>query len=234
MENMKNVLIVEDEMQMQKLLSICLQDQPFVVKTVGTGEEAIQLLRSFEYDLILLDIMLPGIDGYEVLKSFRLIDEDTPVILLTAVGETGDIVRGLNLGADDYITKPFEPSELVARMNSVIRRFKRQPEQTNIIKRHGVMLDQNKRQFTLEDKKIDFTKKEYQIFLRLFMNPEQVFTREELLQLEWNGPEERFDRSIDTHIKNIREKIREVGCDKPLIETVWGVGYKYFSSTDLL
>lgn len=140
----------------------------------------------------------------------------------------------MNLGADDYITKPFEPSELVARMNSVIRRFKRQPEQTNIIKRHGVMLDQNKRQFTLEDKKIDFTKKEYQIFLRLFMNPEQVFTREELLQLEWNGPEERFDRSIDTHIKNIREKIREVGCDKPLIETVWGVGYKYFSSTDLL
>ncbi|MFC0562462.1 response regulator transcription factor [Halalkalibacter alkalisediminis] len=223
---MKGILIVDDEIQMQKLLMLCLQSEEFAVEAVSSGEEALHILKEKKYDLILLDIMMAGIDGFEVLKRLRYCSIKVPVIILTALGETEEVVRGLNLGADDYVTKPFEPSELIARIHSLLRRSNHSNTEKAITNMYGITLEQNSRQFSFRDEKIDFTKKEYQIFLRLFSNPEQVYTREQLLELEWTGLEERYDRNIDTHIKNIREKLREAGINVPLIETVWGVGYK--------
>jgi two-component system response regulator ResD len=229
---LKKVLIVDDEIQMQKLLSVCLQSEQFITESASSGEEAIQLLEKNQYDMVLLDIMMPGIDGFDVLKKLRSSKIMTPVILLTALGETEAVVKGLNLGADDYVTKPFEPSELIARVSSVLRRVHSSTQIVGLTGQNGIVLDQKQRQFTFEGRKIDFTKKEYQIFLRLVLNHDQVYTREELLELEWNGPEERFDRSVDTHIKNIREKIKQAGVKKQLIETVWGVGYKFSQTED--
>ncbi|MCL7748402.1 response regulator transcription factor [Halalkalibacter alkaliphilus] len=223
---MKKLLIVDDEVQMHKLIAVCLQEENYILDTASSGKEAIYMLGQNEYDLLLLDVMMPGVSGYEVLQHIEKEQAALPVILLTALGETEDVVKGLNLGADDYITKPFEPSELKARVQSVLRRFQKANTREKVTNLYGITLNENQKLFMIDGQIVGLTRKEYQIFLRLFSNPGQVFTRDQLLELEWDDLGERYDRNIDTHIKNIREKIKNAGLEKRIIETVWGVGYK--------
>ncbi|KHF40000.1 response regulator transcription factor [Halalkalibacter okhensis] len=223
---MKNLLIVDDEIQMQKLIAVCLNAENYQIEVASSGEEAINLINQRNYDLLLLDVMMPIMNGYDVLRRLEQEDSAIPVILLTALGETDDVVKGLNLGADDYITKPFEPSELKARVQSVLRRFEKANPKERVTELYGITLHEHEKVFTIGNQTVGLTRKEYQIFLRLFSHPGQVFTRDQLLELEWDGQLDRYDRNIDTHIKNIREKLKNAGLEKRIVETVWGVGYK--------
>ncbi|GAE24976.1 two-component response regulator [Halalkalibacter wakoensis JCM 9140] len=223
---MNRLLVVDDEVQMQRLISICLSEQNYHIDHASSGEEALRFLSEKHYDLMLLDVMMPAMSGYTVLEKIEQQYSSLPVILLTALGETEHIVKGLDLGADDYVTKPFEPSELRARVQAVLRRMEKQKhEQVNEL--FGVLLNEQQKTFTANGQVLPLTRKEYQILHRLFCNPGQVFTRDQLLELEWDGFADRYDRNIDTHIKNIREKVKSAGVEKKLIETVWGIGYKF-------
>ncbi|WP_332696214.1 response regulator transcription factor [Halalkalibacter lacteus] len=223
---MKKILIVDDEIQMQTLISFCIKSPNFDGKAVSSGQEAINLLEENHFDLMLLDIMMPGIDGFQVLKILNQRNMVVPVIILSAIGETDLIVEGLNLGAYDYITKPFEPKELVARVNSVLRRVQPSVEKKDNRSMYGLTLDQIQNTVTYNQKAIPFTKKEYQIFSRLFSQPGRVYTRELLFSLEWDGADDKDYRNVDAHVKNIREKLKQAGVEKIMIETVWGVGYR--------
>ncbi|WP_227935582.1 response regulator transcription factor [Alkalihalobacillus deserti] len=223
---MKKILIVDDERQMQALISFCIKSSDFDVNTASSGQDAINLLEEKHFDLMLLDIMMPEMDGFQVLKILNQSNVAVPVIILSAVGETDSIVEGLNLGAYDYITKPFEPKELVARVNSVLRRVQPLVDKTKIRSMYGLTLDQLNHTVTYNRKIITFTKKEYQLFSRLFAQPGRVYTRELLFSLEWEDFDDKDYRNVDAHIKNIREKLKQAGVKNPVIETVWGVGYR--------
>ncbi len=222
------VLIVDDEKEMRTLLTVCLKPYGYEVDEAQTGYDAMQKLIDHKYDLIILDIMMPTIDGFEVLMNVReMIDKDIPIILLTALGDTERIVEGLQLGADDYIVKPFEPRELIARIQSIMRRSKKTDEkETFNFMLHGLQFEENKLRVSYQDQALPLTKKEYKVLVRLAKSPGRVYSREQLVQLEWDDYYEGDARTIDTHIKNIREKLKEVGFTKPIIETVWGVGYQ--------
>lgn len=230
---MKKVLIVDDEPQMQTLISICIQSANFEVKTVSSGEEAIRLLEENQFDLILLDIMMPGMDGFQVLDQLQKWNWITPVIILSALGETDQIVDGLNLGAYDYVTKPFEPKELVARVHSVLRRVQPRVEEISIKTMYGITLNEEQKKVTYKQKSIALTKKEFGLFSRLFSQPGRVYTREQLLYLEWDDMDERDYRNVDTHIKNLRDKLKQAGVEEMVVETVWGIGYRIPPQEDL-
>ncbi|OIJ14627.1 DNA-binding response regulator [Anaerobacillus arseniciselenatis] len=222
------VLIVDDEKEMRTLLTVCLKPYGYEMDEAQTGYDAMQKLIDNKYDLIILDIMMPTIDGFEVLMNVReMIDKDIPIILLTALGDTERIVEGLQLGADDYIVKPFEPRELVARIHSIMRRAKKEDEKETVnFILHGLKFEENKLKVSYQDQALPLTKKEYKVLVRLAKSPGRVYSREQLVQLEWDDYYEGDARTIDTHIKNIREKLKEVGYTKQIIETVWGVGYQ--------
>lgn len=227
-EQMVNkVLIVDDEKEMRNLLTICLKPYGFDIDEAQTGYDALQKLMDHKYDLIILDVMMPTVDGFEVLTNVReMIDKDVPIILLTALGDTDRIVEGLQLGADDYIVKPFEPKELVARIQSIMRRSKKTGQVENeTFTLHELLFEENKLRVSYYGKTISLTKKEYKLLLRLAKNPGRVYSREQLVQLEWDDFYEGDARMIDTHIKNVREKLKAFGLTKQIIETVWGIGY---------
>ncbi|WP_368504336.1 response regulator transcription factor [Alkalihalophilus sp. As8PL] len=222
---MKRILIVDDEKQMQKLLEVCIQSSDYQITRLSSAIEAKSLLEGETINLILLDIMMPEMTGYEFLSYMNELNKNIPVILITAIDETDAVVRGLELGAYDFITKPFEPRELKARVDSVIKRTQHLVEGLSTIVRFDVKRDSLQRVFTYKDQVIPFTNKEYQLFSRFFNYPGRVYTRDQLLTLEWEE-EDRFNRNVDVHIKHIRDKLNKAGLPRPLIETVWGVGYK--------
>lgn len=233
MDMANKVLIVDDEKEMRNLLTVCLKPYGFQIEEAQTGYDAMQKLIDHKYDLILLDIMMPTIDGFEVLMNVReMIDKEIPIILLTALGETERIVEGLQLGADDYIVKPFEPRELIARIQSIMRRAKKTDEKESVnFMLHGLQFEENKLKVSYNDQSLPLTKKEYRVLVRLAKNPGRVYSREQLVQLEWDDYYEGDARTIDTHIKNIREKLKAVGFQKQIIETVWGIGYQMIEDT---
>lgn len=221
----KQILIVDDEQEMRELIKICL-DPSYEMIEGSNGQEALQYLQEYHVSLVLLDIMMPEMSGLEVLKEMRKLGrlKNIPVILLTALGETEDVVKGLNLGADDYISKPFEPRELQARVASALRRSTEDHQSWNI---HGLTIELEKYQVAYEGKVIPLTRKEFQLFTRLASHPGRVYSREQLVELEWDISYEGDTRNIDAHIKNIREKFKRAGYQKTLIETVWGIGYQF-------
>ncbi|MBU8908025.1 response regulator transcription factor [Desertibacillus haloalkaliphilus] len=222
----KRILIVDDELEMRNLLSICLKPQGYVIEEAVSGYEALQKVMDRTYDLIILDIMMPTVDGFEVLKKIReAIDEELPVILLTALGESEKVVEGLQTGADDYITKPFEPRELVARIESVLRRVNRDTKKEQF-RVHDLQFDLEKMKVAYRGMTIPFTKKEFNLLSRLATNTGRVYSREHLLELEWDDHYGGDTRTVDAHIKNIREKLKQVNFEKRIIETVWGIGYQ--------
>lgn len=223
----ERVLIVDDEKEMRTLLKLCLSEKAYHVYEATNGSEAIEIIRKNEIDLVLLDIMMPEIDGFELLKIMRQeLNQKTPVILLSALGDTERVVKGLQLGADDYIVKPFEPRELTARMDSVLRRYLFQKDSNYFFQMRGLEFHPNNYQILYNGKALLLTKKEFSIFHRLAINPGRVYSREQLLNLEWEMSYEGDVRTVDTHIKNIREKLKAEGYKDTVIETVWGIGYK--------
>lgn len=229
----KKVLIVDDEKEMRHLLSICLKPFGYDIDEAQTGFDALQKVMDVKYDLIILDIMMPTVDGFEVLTNVReMIDKDVPIIMLTALGDTDRIVEGLQLGADDYIVKPFEPKELIARIESVMRRtHKKGPGESSSFQTQGLLFEEDKMRVSFNNQMIILTKKEYKLLVRLAKNPGRVYSREQLVQLEWDDDYKGDTRMIDTHIKNVREKLKSVGLNKQIIETVWGVGYQMIDNS---
>ncbi|GAE35551.1 response regulator transcription factor [Halalkalibacter akibai] len=223
---MKKILIVDDEKQMQSLLCVCIGSSEFELTTAGSGKEALELIKEQQFDLMLLDIMMPEMNGFQVLKELTEKELLVPTIIISAIGETDQVVEGLNLGASDYITKPFEPKELVARVNSVLRRVEPFQQVEKRKGMFGITIDHSQQMVFYNQKGIPLTKKEYQLFSTLLSNPGRVYTREQLFYLVWDEADDRDFRNIDTHIKNIRDKLKKAGLDNTVVETVWGIGYK--------
>lgn len=222
----KNILIVDDEEDILKLVEYNLMQEGYHTKTSAFGEEALKLARAEHPDLIVLDLMLPGIDGLDICKLLKSDSETAsiPVLMLTAKGEESDIVKGLELGADDYITKPFSPKVLVARVKSVLRRFS-QPEvsEEEVIKYNEVTLHPSKRQVTVSGELIDLTFTEFEILHFLIRRPGWVFTRNEIVDRVRGDNYHVTDRSVDVQIVGLRKKLGAAG---KYIETVRGVGYR--------
>jgi len=227
MDRKNKIMIVDDDKHIAELISLYLIKDGYETKEIYHGVEAVNMLGEVNPDLILLDLMLPGMDGYQVCREIRQ-KSKTPIIMLTAKGETFDKVLGLELGADDYMVKPFDPKELVARVKAVLRRSeqKDEPEKGRDVLTFS-HLEINLTNYTVmqDDVHIDFPPKELEVLYFLAGHPNQVFTREQLLDKIWGYEYVGDTRTVDVHIKRIREKLNQ--RDNWAIKTVWGVGYKF-------
>lgn len=221
----RTILIVDDEEHMRHLIRFYLTEASFDVIEAYDGRHALQVLNKTEVDLILLDIMMPHKDGWTLCKEIRSFSK-VPIIILTAKEETTDKVRGLKLGADDYLAKPFEEIELLARIEAVFRRTK--PEQmTDEIKYNDLLINKAFRKVFYKNQEIYCTPKEYDLLDVLLTNNGQVLTREQLLEKVWGYDFDRDTRTVDSHMKNLREKLRKNGINSDnLIHTIWGIGYR--------
>ena len=221
---MKTILLVDDEPMMLDLLSLYLSPLGYNCIKKESALDAIQYLELHSVDLILLDIMMPDMDGLETCKEIRKY-WDTPIIMITAMSEKSDIVKGLNIGADDYISKPFDEEELIARIEAVLRR---RTKQVGNISFHGLFLNQDSFQLNYYDKEIPLTPKEFGLISLLLNNQNTVFTREHLITSVWGYGVSTEDRTIDSHVRNLREKLRKAGFPaEDYLLTVWGIGYKW-------
>ncbi|MCR8644347.1 response regulator transcription factor [Paenibacillus sp. N1-5-1-14] len=226
----QRVLIVDDEWNMRNLIRIYLKKEGFTTFEAANGYEALSMMKAQAFDMMILDVMMPGMDGWEVCKTIRKSDSNIPILMLTARSETKDKVAGLGLGADDYLTKPFEPEELVARVLSLLRRSNlRQVTAVPQTKIHfpNIRIVPDARDIYICEKAVDFTPKEFDLMLILAQNTQRAYAREELVEQLWGFDYEGDSRVIDTHVKNIREKLSRAGLTYNPIQTVWGVGYKF-------
>jgi two-component system, OmpR family, response regulator VicR len=218
-----NILIVDDEKLIVKGLKHILEQNGFCVYTAYDGKQAMDIISLNQLDFILLDIMLPEIDGITLCKKVRE-KWDIPIIMLTAKDDYIDKVLGLEFGADDYMTKPFNTRELIARINAVYRRYIKKHDDAEILQLGSLKVNISSRVAFIDDKEIVLTVKEFDLLKALIKSPDRVFTRENLFDIVWN--ENIFDtRTVDVHISNLREKIEEDASKPQLIKTKWGVGY---------
>ena len=226
---MKKILVVDDEKSIVKGIKFSLEQDDMKVEVAYDGETALELAKANHYDIILLDIMLPGFSGLEVCQMIREFS-DVPIIMLTAKGDDMDKILGLEYGADDYITKPFNILEVKARIKAIFRRNNRNvPEQENqkVIETKGLKIDVDSRRVYIDDKEVNLTAKEFELVYLLVSNPNKVYSREQLLKTIW-GPSYPGDaRTVDVHVRRLREKIEATPADPKYIHTKWGVGY-YF------
>ncbi|GAB6086270.1 response regulator transcription factor [Alkaliphilus crotonatoxidans] len=219
------VLIIDDEKLLVKGLKKSLEQEGFQVSTAYDGEAAWDTLQNKDFDIVILDLMLPKIDGISLCRRIREKSE-VPIIMLTAKDSDIDKILGLELGADDYMTKPFNTRELIARIRAIFRRMEKQQKKTVTFSSKNLQVNAIDRSVTIGSKIIDLTPKEFDILEFLIRSKGQVFTREQIFQYIWNEP--CFDtRTIDVHIKNLREKLKDEEEEQPYIQTKWGVGY-YF------
>ncbi|MBO5034691.1 MAG: response regulator transcription factor [Oscillospiraceae bacterium] len=223
----QKILIVEDELNIAQLLQLYLEKEGFETQIAGNGGKAVELFRSFAPDLVLLDIMLPVMDGWSVLRKIRA-ESKTPVIMLTAKGETDDRVTGLEQGADDYIVKPFETKEVLARVRAVLRRTAGEGESAGEkrLTFDKLVINLDAYELIVDGKKIDTPPKELELLFHLASAPNRVFTRNQLLDEVWGFDYFGDSRTVDVHIKRLREKLEGVS-DAWSLKTVWGVGYKF-------
>ncbi|MCX5812090.1 MAG: response regulator transcription factor [Proteobacteria bacterium] len=222
---LKLIAIVDDEPDIAELVSINLKKASFRVKELRDAESFFKFLRSETPDLIILDLMLPDMDGFEVCKSLKSQDKyaNIPIIMLTARVEETEKVLGLELGADDYVTKPFSPRELVARVKAVLRRHTQKEETKKIIIGDLICMDLEKHEVEVEGNKIELTSTEFNILQMLSLKKGRVFSRDQILQNLWGNDKMVLDRTIDVHIKHLREKLGKAGA---FIKNIRGVGYK--------
>ena len=218
------ILVVDDEPKVARLTRDYLEKNGFRVVTAADGQSALTAARSEKPDLIILDLMLPIMDGREVCKVLRR-ESDVPIIMLTALAEEVDQVTGLEIGADDYITKPFSPRALVARVRALLRRTKGGVKPPSTIRAGRLEIDAERYSVTFNDAPIKLTPNEFKLLQLLAARPGQTFTREQLLD-DLHGAASSFDRSVDSHIKNLRKKL-EAAAGEAMIETVYGVGYRF-------
>jgi two-component system, OmpR family, alkaline phosphatase synthesis response regulator PhoP len=222
----RTILVVDDKVSMRRLVQDYLQAEGFHVVTAENGRTALYSAQHEKPDLILLDIMMPEMDGYEFLRAYRK-EQDTPVILLTARLEETDKVAGLELGADDYITKPFGMRELVARIRAVLRRAGQVTASSSILRVADITLDQESREVHVGETLVSLTPSEFDLLAALMAAPGRVFSREDLLRHLPGLPFEGAERSVDVHISNLRKKIEQEASSPRYIETVFGVGYRF-------
>ncbi len=226
MHEKQRILVVDDDQHIAELISLYLMKDGYDTKEVYDGKEALHEIQTYQPDLILLDLMLPGMDGYQVCAEVRKINK-VPIIILTAKGETFDKVLGLELGADDYIVKPFDPKELVARVKAVLRRYESgvQSDDEKILHFPNLEINVSNYTVTYHGKTLDFPPKEFELLYYLAEHPNRVFTREQLLDHIWGYEYVGDTRTVDVHVKRIREKMNQQ--DDWGILTVWSVGYKF-------
>jgi DNA-binding response OmpR family regulator len=218
------ILIVDDDENICEVIKMYAESAGYDTKVCHDGKVAEEAFLAYRPDLVLLDIMLPHIDGIDVLKWIRK-DYEVPVIMLTAKGETFDKVLGLELGADDYVVKPFEPKELLARMKAVLRRYSADNDNKEILKFEQLAIDINSYTVVYKGEEIKMPPKEFELLYYLASNKNRVFTREQLLCEVWGYDYPGDSRTVDVHVKRLREKLQ--GGPNWQIETVWGVGYKF-------
>lgn len=223
MNREKSIIIIDDDPNISELMSLYLEKEGYQTKEFLSGVEALKNIEDLHPDLILLDVMLPQMDGYEVLGEIRKTSK-VPVIMVTAKGDTFDKVLGLELGADDYLVKPFDTKELLARVKAVIRRYSDIVEDKNIINLPNLTINMTDFNLTYFGKKLELPPKEMELLYYLASNPNRVFTREQLLDKIWGYDYVGETRTVDVHIKRLREKLHEENTWE--IKTVWGVGYK--------
>lgn len=222
----KTILVIDDKASVVRLLREYLTEHGYRIVSASNGREALYVARHEKPDLILLDIMMPEMDGFEFMRTYRK-ERDTPVIMLTARLEETDKVIGLELGADDYITKPFGMAELVARVRAVLRRYSQGEVTSEIVRIGDVVVDKTTRVVKVQDKSIDLTPSEFEILTALMGAVGRVFSRMELLDHLRQDAFERVERTIDVHIRNLRAKIEPDPANPTYIMTVFGVGYRF-------
>ena len=221
----QTVLIVDDEKRLVTLVQSYLIQEGYRALAAYNGKDALAVAKKEPPDLIILDIMMPEMNGYEFMRSHRA-QKDTPIIMLTAKVEDDDKIIGLELGADDYVTKPFKPRELMARVRNVLRRNGKSEPKGKILKVSDISLDRDSREIFAGTRSVDLTPSEFELFAALMSSPGRVFSRLDLLDVIQGVRYEGYERTIDTHIKNLRSKIEEDPRKPQYIETVYGVGYR--------
>ncbi len=228
---MSRILIVEDEVAIADLEKDYLELSDFEVEIENNGDDGLQAALEGDFDLVILDLMLPGIDGFEVCKRIRE-QKNIPILMVSAKKDDIDKIRGLGLGADDYMTKPFSPSELVARVKAHMARYDRlvgtaTKQQNDIVEIRGIRIDKTARRVYVDDVERAFTTKEFDLLTFLAENPNHVFTKEELFREIWDMDSIGDIATVTVHIKKIREKIEYDTAKPQYIETIWGVGYRF-------
>ncbi len=220
------ILIVDDDENICELLRLYLEKEGFETVVANDGEEAVNAASKYSPDLILLDIMLPRLDGWQVCREIRKTSQ-TPIIMITAKGEVFDKILGLELGADDYVTKPFDTKEVVARVKAVLRRSNdKNKNQTDEVKYDKLRINLTNYELEVDGKQIDTPPKELELIFHLANNPNRVYTRDQLLDEVWGFDYYGDSRTVDVHVKRLREKLEDISEEWSL-KTVWGVGYKF-------
>ncbi len=227
---MSKILIIEDEIEIADLEKDYLELSGFEVQTANDGLKGLEMALNEKFDLVILDLMLPGMDGFEVCKEIRE-KKNLPIIMVSAKKDDIDKIRGLGLGADDYMTKPFSPSELVARVKAHMARYERlvgsQARENDIIEIRGIRIDKTARRVYVDDVEKIFTTKEFDLLTFLASNPNRVYTKEELFREIWDMESIGDIATVTVHIKKIREKVEYDTAKPQYIETIWGVGYRF-------
>ena len=226
----KKVLVVDDEKLIVKGIRFSLEQDGMEVDCAYDGEEALNMAKANEYDMILLDIMLPKMDGFEVCQAIREFS-DMPIVMLTAKGDDMDKILGLDYGADDYITKPFNILEVKARIKAIMRRTagpREKKEVSSIVEKGDLRLDCDSRRLFISGREVNLTAKEFDLLELLAMNPNKVYSRESLLNIVWGYEYPGDARTVDVHIRRLREKIEVNPSDPKYVYTKWGVGYYYY------
>ncbi|MGM9453865.1 two-component system response regulator CpxR [Legionella bozemanae] len=221
-----NILIIDDDIELTDLLTQYLEPEGFHAICVHDGESGVKKALNQPFDAIILDVMLPKLNGFEVLKAIRE-HLETPVLMLTARGDDIDRIVGLEIGADDYLPKPCNPRELVARLRAILRRTQKIPTSRPIIEQHNIVVDCSKRHVTMAGNYLELTNAEFNILEMLIKSPGQAFSKEELTEYALGRKYTAYDRSIDVHISNLRNKLGDNPQGEPIVKTVRGFGYMF-------
>jgi DNA-binding response OmpR family regulator len=236
----KHILLVEDDADIADLLELHLTDEGHQVDAVDDGDEGLDRALAGDYDLIVLDIMLPGTDGFDICRRLRQEKCHTPILMVTAKTEEVDKVLGLELGADDYITKPFSIREVLARVKAIFRRVDvdqqaqdETDDEAGPIEFDGLMIEPTKRKVTVEGEVLDLTGKEYELLLLFARNPGRAYSRQELLDEVWGYQYDGYSHTVNTHINRLRNKIEPDPSSPTYVKTVWGVGYRFAEREEL-
>jgi DNA-binding response OmpR family regulator len=228
----KKILVIEDNRDLANLLKLHLRDLSYDVELALDGTTGLRKAEETNYDLIILDVMLPGMDGLEICRRLRNSSSYTPILMLTAKSSELDRILGLEMGADDYVTKPFSIRELLARVKAIFRRVEGLQSDTKgieseIIRARDLSIDPERRKVTLKDRNIELTAKEFDLLLHFAKNPGRVFNRSQLLDQVWGYGHEGYEHTVNSHINRLRAKIEEDPAKPQYVLTVWGIGYKF-------
>lgn len=230
----KTILVADDDPTIRDVLELYLKREGFTVLIAADGQTALQIARADKPDLIMLDLMLPQVDGWEICRRLRA-ESNVPILMVTARGEEYERILGLGLGADDYVTKPFSPGEVVARVKAIFRRIEMArattPLSADVIRVSDIVIDPGARRVTLHGQAVTLTAKEFDLLHFLASNPRQVFTREQLLDQVWGYTYAGETSTVTVHVRHLREKFEADPANPCLIETVWGVGYRFNDQT---